>query len=226
MRKILLSLTFVLTAISYQQIHAQCSDLFFSEYIEGSSSNKAIEVYNPGDTIVDLTAYVLYRYNNGSLTPTDSLFPQGTLAPGGVFVIGNSSANAAILAESDTTHTYTFYNGDDALSMINMSTGDTLDIFGEIGVDPGSGWTVGTGATNNFTLIRKIGIQTGETDWTIGATQWDVFPMDMSDSLGAHTMTPCAAAGPGCVDDLFFSEYIEGSSSNKAMEIYNPMIPR
>lgn len=223
MRKILLSLTLVFTAFSWQQIHAQCSDLFFSEYIEGSSSNKAVEVYNPGDTIVDLTAYVLYRYNNGSPTPSDSLFPQGTLAPGAVFVIGNPSANAAILAETDTTHTYTFYNGDDALSMINMATGDTLDIIGEIGVDPGSGWTVGTGATNNFTLVRKIGIQAGETDWTIGATQWDVFPIDMVDSLGVHTMTPCASAGPGCVDDLFFSEYIEGSSSNKAMEIYNPM---
>jgi hypothetical protein len=223
MRKILILLTLLFTVFSGHQLQAQCSDLFFSEYIEGSSSNKAIEVYNPGDTTVNLTAYVLYRYNNGSLTPTDSLFPQGTLAPGAVFVIGNASANAAILAQSDTLHTYTFYNGDDALSMINRNTGDTLDIIGEIGVDPGSSWIVGTGATANFTLIRNIAIQTGELDWAIGATQWDVFPIDMSDSLGAHTMTPCASTGPACSDDLFFSEYIEGSSSNKAMEIYNPM---
>lgn len=223
MRKILLSLMTVFTVFSGNQLQAQCSDLFFSEYIEGSSSNKAMEIYNPSDTVVDLTNYVVYRYNNGSLTATDSLFPQGTVAPGDVFVFGNPSANASILAQSDTTHTMTFYNGDDAVTLINMGTGDTLDIIGEIGVDPGSGWTVGTGATNNFTLVRKIGVQTGETDWAFGAAQWDVFPIDMTDSLGTHTMTPCAAAGPGCSDDLFFSEYIEGSSSNKAMEIYNPM---
>lgn len=175
-----------------------CSDdLFFSEYIEGSSSNKALEIYNPMDTMVDLTNYVIYRFNNGSLTATDSLFPQGSIASDSVFVIGNPSGNPAIMAQTDTTHTITFYNGDDALLLINMTTGDTLDAIGEVGVDPGSGWTVGAGATNNFTLVRMIGIQQGETDWTIGSTQWDVFPIDMTDSLGMHTMTPCGiVVGP------------------------------
>lgn len=219
MRKIY-CLLFLLT-LSASAVSAQCSDLFFSEYIEGSSSNKALEIYNPTGADVDLTDYVLYRFNNGSLTATDSLFPQGMLLAGDVFVIANSSANASILAQGDTTHTMTFFNGDDQITLINMVSGDTLDAIGEIGVDPGAGWTVGSGATNNFTLVRMIGQQEGETDWVLGATQWDVFPIDMTDSLGTHSMTPCPPASGACTE-LYFSEYIEGSSSNKALEIYNP----
>lgn len=188
MKKIVHFLAFVLLAGS---THAQCTDLFFSEYIEGSSSNKAFEIYNPTSAGIDLSDYVVYRNNNGSTTPTDSLFPAGILAAGDVYVVGNPSANAAIMAQADTTHTMTFYNGDDALYLVKISTGDTLDLIGEIGVDPGSGWTVGTGATNNFTLVRMQNIQQGSIIWTVGQTQWDVFPIDMTDSLGAHTMIAC-----------------------------------
>ena len=191
MKKHLLSILMLSTL--FAQAQTACGDLFFSEYIEGSSSNKALEIYNPTGASVDLTNYVLYRANNGSIVPTDSLFPQGMLADGGVYVIANPSANAAIQAQMDTTHSLTFYNGDDALWMINLVTGDTLDIIGEIGVDPGSGWTVGTGATQNFTLVRMINIQDGELDWSVGVTEWDVFPIDMTDSLGMHTMTACGA---------------------------------
>ncbi len=165
---------------------AQCGGVFFSEYIEGSSSNKAFEVYNNTGSSIDLTDYVIYRFNNGSTTATDSLFPQGTLTFGSVWVIGNPAANVTIQALSDTLHSITFYNGDDALIIRQISTGDTLDIIGEVGVDPGSGWTVGTGATNNFTLVRQQPITEGETDWSIGVSQWDVFPIDMTDSLGTH----------------------------------------
>ena len=202
-----------------------CTELFFSEYLEGSSSNKALELYNPSNGSLDLTDYVLYRFNNGSATATDSLFPQGSVAAGDVFVIANPSAIASILAVSDTTHTITFYNGDDALILIYQPTGDTLDAIGQVGVDPGTNWPVGSGATSEFTLVRMVGIQGGNSDWTTGAMEWDVYPQNMADSLGMHTAAPCSGGGPvgpGCSDDIFFSEYIEGTASNKALEIYNP----
>lgn len=170
---------------------AQCTDLFFSEYIEGASSNKALEIYNPTAAPIDLSDYVLYRYNNGSTIATDSLFPVGVLAAGDVFVIGNSSADIAILTQSDTLHTLTFFNGDDAMTLVKISTGAVIDGFGEIGVDPGASWPVGTGATANFTLIRSVNIQQGQANWAVGQTQWDVFPIDMFDSLGAHSMIAC-----------------------------------
>lgn len=190
MKKIIQLFAFVLLAGGTQ---AQCTDLFFSEYIEGSSSNKAFEIYNPTQADIDLSDYVVWRNNNGALIPSDSLFPAGMILAGDVFVVGNPSANAAILSETDTTHTMTFYNGDDALYLVKISTGDTLDVIGEIGVDPGAGWPVGSGATNNFTLIRMMNVQQGSTFWALGQTQWDVFPIDMTDSLGAHTMIACGA---------------------------------
>ena len=43
-----------------------CSDLFFSEYVEGTFNNKAIEIYNPTNQTIDLANYRLVRWNNGS----------------------------------------------------------------------------------------------------------------------------------------------------------------
>lgn len=173
--------------------HSQCSDLYFSEYIEGSSSNKAIEIYNPTSSAIDFSNYTIKRFNNGGTSPSGTYSFIGLISSKGVYIIANSSANPAILNKAVTTSALTFYNGDDALILINDITGDTIDAIGEIGVDPGAGWVVGTGATNNFTLVRKISIQEGQKDWTIGATEWDVFPIDVFDSLGAHTVNPCGA---------------------------------
>ncbi len=192
MRILLLVSMFLLMLPTH--IFSQCSDLFFSEYIEGLSNNKAIEFYNPTSATVNLSDYVLYRYNNGSPTPTDSLFPQGTLAPGNVYVAGNPSAVAGILSVSDTLHTITFFNGDDALSLKKISTNTILDVIGLIGNDPGTNWPVGTGATSEFTLIRMVGVQQGNTNWAVAATEYDVYPQNTITFLGSHSMTSCCAS--------------------------------
>ena len=44
----------------------QTTDLFFSEYIEGSSYNKALEIFNPSDTTVDLANYRIAWAQNGN----------------------------------------------------------------------------------------------------------------------------------------------------------------
>lgn len=185
MRKILLFVSLFISGIN--GIGQTCPELFFSEYIEGSSNNKALEIYNPSNEDIYLGDYTVYRFNNGAVFASDSLFPMGTLASHDVYVIGNPSAIAGILDVSDTTHTMTFYNGDDALIIVNRISGDTLDAIGVIGEDPGTNWPVGTGATSEYTLVRKIEITEGTTDWALGATQWDVFPQNTIDSLGEHT---------------------------------------
>ncbi|MCB0836450.1 MAG: lamin tail domain-containing protein, partial [Bacteroidetes bacterium] len=205
---------------------AQCSDIFFSEYIEGTSNNKALEIFNPTGGSVDLGDYQIHRYNNGAITSPDIFALAGMLADGDVYVIANSAADPIILAQADTTGTATFYNGDDALLLINTSTGDTVDIIGILGIDPGTNWPVGTGATSEFTLVRMDTVTEGTTDWALSSTQWHVFNQDYFDSLGAHSFVGCPTNPGGstnCMTELFFSEYIEGSSNNKALEIYNPL---
>ncbi|MFT4522715.1 MAG: putative extracellular nuclease, partial [Bacteroidia bacterium] len=92
MRKIYLMLIGVMligtTAMS------QCTELYISEYIEGSSSNKAVELYNPTDQPINLSDYAVLLFGNGATSPNQSLLPTGTIAPYDVFVIANSSADA------------------------------------------------------------------------------------------------------------------------------------
>jgi Secretion system C-terminal sorting domain/Lamin Tail Domain len=186
---------------------AQVCNLFFSEYLEGASNNKAIEVYNPLNVTVDLTDYVIYRYNNGSPTPTDSLFPQGTLAPGAVFVAGNPSAVPGITAVSDTLHTITFFNGDDAMELRYRPTNTTLDIIGIIGNDPGTNWVVGSGATSEFTLVRMFSYTDGELNWAVSANEWDVYPQNTTTFIGSHSGASCCLANASSLSISACSSY-------------------
>ena len=174
---------------------AQCDELYFSEYIEGSSNNKAIEIYNPTNASVDLSDYAVVRLNGGSSSP-DTFGMSGMLAANDVYIIANPSADAAILAAADTTGSATYYNGDDALSLINMSTKTILDVFGTPGTDPGSSWTIGSGASREYTLVRKSGIKAGQLNWTNGVNEWDVYPQNTFSYLGSHTSDCYVPASP------------------------------
>lgn len=166
---------------------AQCpTNLFFSEYIEGGSFNKALEIYNPLPTTVNLGDYVVELYTNGSPTASIQFFLAGSLAPGQTYVICHSSANATIQGIKDTVSGVTNFNGNDAVLLKHEFTFDTLDIIGVVGVDPGVSWIVGTGSTLNKTLVRNSNVGIGTTNWALSATQWSVFAQDYTDSLGTH----------------------------------------
>ena len=47
----------------------QSSDLFFSEYAEGSSNNKYMEIYNGTGATVDLSEYAFPNVSNAPTTP-------------------------------------------------------------------------------------------------------------------------------------------------------------
>lgn len=164
-----------------------CTELFFSEYSEGSSNNKYIEIYNPTANAVSLSGYTVYQSGNGG-SYTNTFTTNATIASGDVYLIAANQADAAILAAADTAMAYpsiAHFNGDDA--MILVSGTDTIDVIGVPGVDPGSSWTVGTGSTANHTLVRKATVDMGSTDWTTGATEWDVYSQNTWTYKGAHT---------------------------------------
>lgn len=200
-----------------------CSQPFFSEYIEGSSNNKGFEVYNPTNGALNLGPYkVVLSVNGGSSVSQFNL--TGTLASGDVYVITTDQADPVMLAQADTALSFpsvAHYNGDDALFLVDTVNNDTLDIIGVIGVDPGSNWTVGTGATADYTLVRNSTVDYGQKDWTVGVTEWTVHPQNTYTFFGAHSSTCVSAPALPCTKP-FFSEYIEGSSNNKGFEIYNP----
>ena len=75
------------------------SELIFSEYIEGSSNNKALEIHNPTTATVDLSAYAVNTYFNGTTTAT-SLTLTGKRAPGTAYVLANASSTASLAASA------------------------------------------------------------------------------------------------------------------------------
>jgi len=201
---------------------SQATDLFFSEYIEGSSNNKALEIYNGAGAAADLSEYTVELYSNGSTTPGNTLNladAAATLANGDVLVIANPSADPAILSVSDITSTVTFFNGDDAIALLR--NGAIIDVIGVIGSDPGSSWGTAPVVTGEATIVRKASVCSGDADGFDNPSdisdQWEGYPQNTFDSLGGH-LANCAAP---TATDLLFSEYVEGSSNNKALEIYN-----
>jgi predicted extracellular nuclease len=173
---------------------ATAADLFISEYVEGSSNNKAIEIYNGTGSAVDLTAsgYVLQFYFNGATTAATTVTLAGTVTDGDVFVLANASAAAAILAQADQTSSASFYNGDDAIVLRRGgASGQILDSIGQVGVDPGTEWGTGLTSTADNTLRRLPSITAGDTDPSDAfdpAAQWAGFATDTFDGLGSHTV--------------------------------------
>ena len=66
---------------------SQCSDLIISEYVEGWSNNKAIEIYNTTSSAIDLNGYALVRFRNQNTTPSNLTQLQGILQPYDVYVV-------------------------------------------------------------------------------------------------------------------------------------------
>jgi hypothetical protein len=169
------------------------TELFFSEYIEGSSSNKAIEIFNGTGTTVDLTSYSIDTYTNGGTTPAYTLALTGTLANNNVFVVYNSSAVAEIKDKGDVASNVTFFNGNDA---VVLKKGETIiDIIGRIGEDPGTAWTADGGySTAEKTLVRKSSVNVGISEnptsgFPTLATEWDLYAQNNSADLGSHTFS-------------------------------------
>ena len=169
-----------------------CDDLIISEYVEGTSNNKALEIHNPTPFDVDLTPYVMEVYNNGSEVPIQSFDLEGILPTGGVHVMGNPQASAEIVNVSQVLSTVTWFNGNDPIVL--RKNGEIIDMMGVIGEDPQGAWPVGEGAMAEYTLVRKPNIGQGSTNWNEGQTQWDVYPQDTFNFLGEHSAA-CGGLG-------------------------------
>jgi hypothetical protein len=179
-----------------------CEELYFSEYIEGSSTNKAIEIFNPTGTGIDLGAegYVLQFYFNGSTTAGFSQALTGIIPAGGTYVIGPENANSAeILNNANLLVGTSWFNGDDVVVLrAGGASGTIVDRIGQIGLQVNFGTDV--------TLRRKFNVTQGDTDafsaWT--NAQWDVFPNNTFDGLRSHNSV-CLTGETCLLDGIFFT---------------------
>lgn len=191
---LLATVLFLASSVSFGKLpfaraSAPATDLIISEYIEGSSNNKAIELFNGTPNTVDLSAYSVELYSNGGTTPGNTVTLSGTLDSGSVYVIANASAVTGILEKKNITSTVTYFNGDDAFVL--KHDGNIIDSFGQVGFDPGSAWGSGTFSTVDHTLVRKSSVTAGDSNSSDAfdpTVEWDVYDKDTFTYLGSHTM--------------------------------------
>jgi len=160
--------------------------LFFSEYVEGSSNNKALEIYNAGSSSVDLSTCGLNRYSNGGTTgyAVKIASQGGFLAAGDVWVICHSSISTPSLCD-ELTSTIN-HNGNDTWEIV--CNGVTQDVFGQVGYDPGTSWDAGGISTVDQTLRRKCSVTSGDTNGTNSfdpSVEWTSAGLDALSDLGS-----------------------------------------
>ena len=213
MKQILLSMS-MLFAMS---VSAQdCSELFISEYIEGPGNNNAIEIYNPTNATIDLSAYTINRYGNGASSGPDSWPLSGSIAAGEAIAVGNGQTDSVWVSSywslpvdqafytasgihgSGIYPTPFYFNGDDAMTL--EKGGDIIDIFGKVGEDPGGSWTDdasagytdangGTWWTKRQTLVRKWNVKKGVSVNPIlfnPTLEYDSLPDGTYSGMGEH----------------------------------------
>jgi len=177
-------------------VAANAADLFFSEYIEGSSNNKALEIYNGTGAAIDLgvAGYNVQMFFNGNGSAGLTINLAGVVADGDVFVLAQSAADAAILAVADQTNGAGWFNGDDAVVLRKGAA--VVDSIGQTGFDPGTEWGTGVVSTADNTLRRKVDFCAGDpiaNDVFDPSIQWDGFANNTFGGLGAHG---CVAGPP------------------------------
>lgn len=170
------------------------TDLIITEYCEGSSNNKYLEIFNGTGKDVDLSGYSIRIASNGkAFSENTPVALTGTLHKGVVMVIANESFSTDLTLPTGKTITKeftkaTYFNGDDAVGLFK---GDNLiDVFGIPGVDPGAGWEFnGTEeATVNHVFIRKKTVKSPNSTWT--TSEWEMKDNEDVSNLGDHIFEP------------------------------------
>ncbi len=155
------------------------TDLFFSEYVEGSSYNKALEISNFTGHDIDLSNYVIKKQTNGTGDWSTGLQLSGIIHNGESYVIANSSASQTVLDKANlkTSAAEMSFNGNDPVSL--WKNGKLIDIIGN--------FNDGSYFAKDVTLIRKPDVSSPST--TYKTDQWIEKSQDYFDNLGTHTYT-------------------------------------
>lgn len=179
-------------------LKAQITDLLISEYVEGSSNNKYVELYNGTGSPIDLgsQSYRLEVYANGANAPTSLIPLSGTVAAGEVYVVAHPSATAWN-GVPDLSSNGLNYNGNDAVALRKGNT--LLDLIGNIGCMPDVEWGDNPLGTADNTIRRQATACAGVTQdppnsgcpFPTLPLHWDGFEMDDVSGLGFH-LSSCA----------------------------------
>lgn len=158
-------------------------DIIISKYIEGSSNNKAIELYNGTGKEIDLSRYSLKRQTNGNGSFSSELKLKGVLPNNSCWLICLDAATDALKNLADTLvganvgASAIAFNGNDAVALYH--DGIMIDVVGEVN-NPAM-WG------QDCSLYRETSVThpTTSFDWN----EWDKKSIDTFTGVGSHNMT-------------------------------------
>lgn len=161
---------------------AQTNELIISEYIEGSSYNKALEIFNGTGVVVDLSQYSIQKDQDGDNDFDRIFLLNGILANESVYIIAHSSADSLLIRSlADTiTGSVTNFNGNDQIRLVK----DTVEVD-RIGIAGGINFG------NNVTYVRDSSVtvpRSGEQDPRSNG-EWIAYESDYFGDLGFHILS-------------------------------------
>ncbi len=154
-------------------------ELFFSEYVEGTSFNKALEIVNLTGSSINLSAqgYSIKKQSNGAGNWVGELLLTGSIANNEVYVIANENTthpgilnNASLLKAGSPMD----FNGNDAIGL--FKDGVLIDIIGYLDDPEDFG--------KDVTMRRRPGVT--EPNTTYDSNEWDLFETDNIEGLGSY----------------------------------------
>ena len=169
------------------------ASLYISEYLEGSSYNKAIEISNNTASAIDLTGYSLKKQSNGSGPWTNEIPLSGTLQPSKAYVV--TEAKFALTCSNMTPDIETSdldFNGDDPVGL--FYNGTLIDIVG-----------IFDGGKKNFAKDTTLRRKEAKASTTFNIADWDKSPQDDCSDLGL--VNPISSLGTVEVNAKHISIY-------------------
>lgn len=200
-------------------VWGQCSEPFFSEYLEGESNDKCLELFNPSNQGIDLGANqysIQIQYSSGGILDIPLA---GIIESHKTFVLCQALASPALLAKAQQTNANNLYNGDDAVLL--LKDGVVIDAIGQIGQSVGQTWAniYSPKGLENTSLRRKSLFYDGDANPNNDfspAWEWDAYDLSDHSDLGMHSFEGCQAISP----KVFFSvNKIRLSESTNAISI-------
>jgi endonuclease I/chitodextrinase len=200
---------------------ANSTEIFFSEYLEGSSNNKALELVNLTNEDIDLSPYSIKRQSNGGLNGADWEFnfplTGKTIKSQDVFVIVNEAAGEHPASKSQKAvaagdflisiaDSIRVHNGDTNFGApLNFNGDDPIGLFkNNVLID-----IIGTYNSGQIdfgkdkTLRRKINITQPNTTFDL-SNEWDIFDKDNADNFGKHSAIALSTDTFSKSDILFY----------------------
>jgi hypothetical protein len=195
--------------LSVYQGDSQAGDLIISAYVEGSSWNKAIQLYNGTGRSIDLSKYSLQKQSNGAGSFGSTLRLSGTLHSGQSYVLVHRSApNPALIAKANiTSDSLVNFNGNDAVALVR--SGVVIDMVGHANAGADVLWGLDKTLQRKRTVTHPISVY--------NPNEWNVLPVDSFAFLGTHQMALLLISDPFIIE-----QKLTGGATSYVINNLNP----